>query len=315
MRNYVGFYQSREIAEQVKRELDDAGYDHVDIYSPSSKQEGFWEELKSAFGFADEEDQAVYAEATRRGAVAVKLTLDEDEAAEPAIQIMQRFQPLNLEAQAAEWQKQGWQATAANRTSAAATNASAAATNASTAAGQQKSVVPVVQEELQVGKREVVGGGIRVHSRVTEKPVEAKVNLREERVSVERRPVDRPVSDADRAFQERAVEVTERVEQAVVAKQARVVEEVVVNKDVQQRTETVRDTVRRTDVDVQKVGPDDIADGFVNEIARDQRYQGRDWTSLEPEFQRTFESRYPGSKWEQVKDAVHRGYDKVRAKV
>ena len=117
----------------------------------------------------------------------------------------------------------------------------------------KEAVIPVVEEELRVGKREVEKGGVRITNRVTETPVEEEVRLREEHINVERRPVNRPVSDADNAFQVGAIEVTESAEQAVVAKEARVVEEVVVNKDVQERTETVRDTLHRTDVDVQQV--------------------------------------------------------------
>jgi stress response protein YsnF len=94
---------------------------------------------------------------------------------------------------------------------------------------------------------------VRVESRVTETPVEQDVQLKEERVTVERRPVDRPVSNTDKAFKEGSIEVTERAEEAVVAKEARVVEEVVINKEVGERTETVRDSVRRTDVDVTEV--------------------------------------------------------------
>ncbi len=81
--------------------------------------------------------------------------------------------------------------------------------------------------------------------------------MREEHVTVERRPVNRAVSDADvSAFKEGTIEVTETAEEAVVAKQARVVEEVVVGKQVEERTETVRDTVRRTDVEVEQIADD-----------------------------------------------------------
>ncbi|HEY1403883.1 MAG TPA: YsnF/AvaK domain-containing protein, partial [Pyrinomonadaceae bacterium] len=104
-----------------------------------------------------------------------------------------------------------------------------------------------------VGKREVERGGVRVESRVEERPVTEEVHLREERVHVERRPVDRPVTNADEAFREGTLEVTERAEEAVVAKTAHVVEEVVVGKQVEEHTETVHDTLRRTDVDVQEV--------------------------------------------------------------
>ena len=120
--------------------------------------------------------------------------------------------------------------------------------------------IPVVEEHLEVGKREVERGGVRVEQRVEEVPVEEQVRLKEEHVHVERRAVDRPVGAGDEAFREGSFEVTERSEEAVVAKQARVVEEVVVNKEVGERTETVRDTLRRTDVDVREVGDDKTRD-------------------------------------------------------
>ncbi|MEJ7708350.1 MAG: YsnF/AvaK domain-containing protein [Pyrinomonadaceae bacterium] len=124
--------------------------------------------------------------------------------------------------------------------------------------GQEGEVaLPVIEEQLQVGKREVQSGGVRVHSRVTERPVEETVTLREETVHVDRRPVNREVTQADvSALREGTFDVTTTGEEAVVSKQARVVEEVVVGKDVTQREETVRDTVRRTDVDVEQIDTD-----------------------------------------------------------
>jgi uncharacterized protein (TIGR02271 family) len=116
-------------------------------------------------------------------------------------------------------------------------------------------VIPVVEEEIDVSKRQVEKGGVRVTSHIEERPVEEQVNLREERVHVERRPVDRPVTDADAsAFQETSFEMRETAEEPVVRKRARVVEEVIIDRDVTERTETVRDTVRRTDVDVEQTG-------------------------------------------------------------
>ena len=106
-------------------------------------------------------------------------------------------------------------------------------------ARESVAVVPVVEEEL----------------RVVERPVEEVVRLREERVNVERRPVNRAVTDADlNAFREGSFELRERSEEAVVDKTARVVEEVAVNKEVAERSETVRDTVRSTDVNVEETG-------------------------------------------------------------
>ncbi|HVF86039.1 MAG TPA: YsnF/AvaK domain-containing protein [Pyrinomonadaceae bacterium] len=125
---------------------------------------------------------------------------------------------------------------------------------AETSQNEGEVALPVIEEQLQVGKREVERGGVRIYSRVTESPVEETVTLREETVHVERRPVNREVSQADMAtLREGEFDVRTTGEEAVVAKQARVVEEVVVTKDVTERDQTVRDTVRRTDVDVEQI--------------------------------------------------------------
>jgi uncharacterized protein (TIGR02271 family) len=114
--------------------------------------------------------------------------------------------------------------------------------------------IPVIEEELQIGKRTVESGGVNVKTSVTERPVEESVTLREEKVTVNRRPVDRAVTDADRSnIKEGDFDVTTRSEEAVVGKQSRVVEEVVVGKEMTERTETVRDTVRQTDVEVEEM--------------------------------------------------------------
>ncbi len=119
--------------------------------------------------------------------------------------------------------------------------------------------IPIIEEELQVGKRAVETGGVRVETSITERPVEETVTLREENVVVDRRPVDRAVTDADlSAVKEGDLTVTERAEQAVVGKQARVVEEVVIGKETSERTETVQDNVRRTEVDVEELSGDQM---------------------------------------------------------
>jgi uncharacterized protein (TIGR02271 family) len=110
-------------------------------------------------------------------------------------------------------------------------------------------VIPVVEERLTVDKEQVEHGGIRIRSRVIEKPVEAEVTLRKEHVTVERRPADRPVSENDPVFQEGTMEIREIDEVPVVSKEARVVEEVVVGREAEEHMETVRGTVRRTEVE------------------------------------------------------------------
>jgi uncharacterized protein (TIGR02271 family) len=112
--------------------------------------------------------------------------------------------------------------------------------------------IPIVQENLEVGKREVEKGGLHVRSRIVERPVEESVRLREERVWVDRQPVDREVRADGDTFRERDIELTERAEVPIVNKQSRVVEEVRVGKETNERQETVRDTVKNTEVDIDK---------------------------------------------------------------
>ena len=115
-------------------------------------------------------------------------------------------------------------------------------------------VVPVVEEELLVGKRQVQRGGVRVYSRVVETPVEEKVTLQQEHAVIDRQAVNRPVTEADlEKLRIQSVEITESEEVPVVEKTARVVEEVLVSKEATERTERVTDTVRRTEVEIEPV--------------------------------------------------------------
>jgi uncharacterized protein (TIGR02271 family) len=321
----VAFYNSKELAHRVRDELVSAGYDRDDVRVFTPEGPSFWRDLKESFGFADEEDRYLYEEAARRGAIAVLVDLDDADApgAQTAVQILQRHGPMDLDVQAREWRQQGWtgRSAEAEGTTRTATDVRATSQQQRPAAQQLKQgeqVLPVVEEQIKVGKRAVQrGGGLRVYSKVTERPVEEKVELRQERATVERRPADRPLGTDDRAFQERTVEVTERREEPVISKEARVVEEVVVGKKAETHTETVRDTVRRTDVEVEKLNPDNaqFTETFVFELCRDQRFKGREWNEIEPQARTTFEQRYPGSRWEQFKDSIRSGYQRMKSKV
>lgn len=116
----------------------------------------------------------------------------------------------------------------------------------------QSMKIPVIEENLKVGKREVETGGVRLRSRIIKKPVEENIRLREEHVSVERNKVDRPVDETDfDNFKEGTVEMREQAEVPMVQKEARVVEEVSVGKETTHRKEKIRDNVRKTEVDVE----------------------------------------------------------------
>jgi stress response protein YsnF len=132
-----------------------------------------------------------------------------------------------------------------------------AANSASDDQAGREETAPIVEEELSIGKREVASGGARVTSSVEERPVEKTVSLREEEVEADRRSADRELSpeEAEAAFEGKTVEMMGTSEEAEVSKTARVVGEVSLNKQTNEREQTVRDTVRRTDVEVEEVEP------------------------------------------------------------
>src|SRR5215218_2897304 len=109
--------------------------------------------------------------------------------------------------------------------------------------------IPVMEEELTATVRAQEAGAVRIQKDVVAEERTLEVPITEERVRVERRVVDRPLSAADvDAFEETVIEVPVRSETVDIQKTARVAEEVVVSKEAVQRTERVTDTVRREEV-------------------------------------------------------------------
>jgi len=238
--------------------------------------------------FMPDEDRHTYHEGMRRGHFMISAEVEERHV-DHAMDALEAAGAVDLDTREAEWRGQGWQGAAGGATGGAvigtssstdamgvsattdntttahtgtANLASTARTDASSATtahgltGREESI-PMAEERLRVGKREARAGRVRVRSYVVETPVEEQVTLREEHVHVERRAADRAATASEAAlFQDRVIEATESVEEAVVQKDVRVTGEVVINKEATEHTETIRDTVRRTEVDVDR---DDVA--------------------------------------------------------
>lgn len=239
----------------------------------ASSDTGFWASLKDLF--VPDEDRTTYAEGVRRGSIVVSARV-EDSKLEQAMDVLESHGAVDLDTREAEWRQEGWTGTqavasstevasvpaatglgvAATGMAAGSTTPAAASTSTTTAAATttarvgDEEVIPIVEERLQVGKRDVERGRVRVRSYVVETPVSEQVMLHQEHVDVERRAIDRPVTGAEAMFQDRTIEATETAEEAVIAKEARVTGEVVIRKKATEHTETVQDTVRRTEVDV-----------------------------------------------------------------
>lgn len=249
---------------------------------------GLWESIKNLFSGDDDTD--AYYEGVHRGHVLLTVRTANEAESERIATILEQHDPLDLDAREHEWREAGWTgrsqagdmgdaatmgtsgaAYAATKPSPtrAATGAPAMAGRAEagragtggadlardTATGEQ--VIPLTAEEVAIGKRRVAGGSVRVRTHIVETPVTETVQLRDERVQVDRRPVDRAVETGSDAFRERSVEMTESREEPVISKTARVTEEVVVRKEAAERSEQVSETARRTEVNVE----DDRATG------------------------------------------------------
>ena len=376
----IAAFRNSADAQAAAQDLQAAGINRGDIYLESSgssassgsststtdygsrtvgHEGGITGWFKSLFGAEDDTDRAGYEQAYSSGGYLLSVDANESQLSQIE-DILNRHSPLNIHTDDAY---PGGSTTGASGYATTGTAAGIAGTTGmgvsqtgttgmgvsqTNASANTSESIPVVEEQLQVGKRRVLRGGIRVYSRVVEQPVEESIELQEERVRVDRRTVDRAATDADfTAGREQVIEVEEYAEQPVVAKQARVVEEVRVGKDVSQRSETVRDTVRHTEVEVEQMAGttgtttgatfDDTAFRsdfqtrygstagasydtyspayrYGYDMASDPRYKGKSFSDVESTLRSDYGSRYPGGTWDKMKDAIRYGWDKVTGK-
>lgn len=249
----VGLFNDRSEAQAAMQELVQQGFiqEDIDLSNRSLSETGAATDNSSAGDsisnffsslFGDNTTAKNYTNAAYDADAILTVQVDSDERAREAAAILDRNGAVDVDGRTAQYNQQNFAGTSETTGSVGTEN---------------RTAIPVIEEELHVGKREVERGGARIRSRIIEKPVEASVRLREEHVVVNRRPVNREVTDADlNNFREGEIELTERAEVPVVGKQARVVEEVEIGKTVTEREETIRDTVRRTDVDVEQMNTD-----------------------------------------------------------
>jgi uncharacterized protein (TIGR02271 family) len=357
----VGVYDNKSQAQSAMNELLASGFSRNSVqmnpeHMPAAAGKadtgdtghGIGHFFRSLFGMDNADNSPdVYSEAVRRGSVVLVVAVDTDDERDRAMEAMNRYDPVDIDERATQWRSQGWSAfdasapvlTDAEILQERSRHAASAAAAASASRTEAEAKIPVVQEELKVGKREVQRGGVRVYQRVKETPVQENVQLREEHVKVERHPVDQPASEADlAAFKEGSVEMRETAEEPVIEKTARVVEEVVVAKEVTQETASISDTVRSTEVEVEQISAADDADyrrhwqtaygssggryedydaayRYGSQLAGTERYKTGRWDDIEPDVRKDWEARNPGSAWDKFKDAVRYAMDRVKKAV
>ncbi|MGA7263516.1 MAG: YsnF/AvaK domain-containing protein [Stellaceae bacterium] len=264
--NLVAVYVSRRDAEPVRDRLIEFGIPATDIRlssadadaSPASahtgaasheRHESFWDWL---FGSdVPEHDRGWYHANLREGRTALSVLIRNNTERERVADILEEFNPVHMDDGTETGTAPVSMGAEKGEYAPAGSSQMRAAAPELTKEGEQ--VIPVVKEELAVGKQ-ARERHYRIRTYVVETPIEQQVSLRDERVIVERRPASGTVrSDAD-ALREREFDVVERREEPVVEKRVRPVEEVVIHREANERLETVRDTVRETKVDVDK-GP------------------------------------------------------------
>ena len=262
--NLVAVYGSRRDAEQVRDRLIAFGIPATDIRLsstdadasagaaltatvPHERHHSFWDWL-----FGDdvpEHDRGWYHTNLREGRTALSVLIRNAAESEQVADILEEFNPVHMD----DGTETGTAPVSmgAEQGEYAPSGSSQMRAGAPEVTNETEQVIPVVKEELAVGKR-ASERRYRIRTYVVETPVEEQVRLRDERVIVERRPASSEVTGGPGAMQERVFEVTERHEEPVVEKRAREVEEVVVRREANERVETVRDTTRETKVDVDK---------------------------------------------------------------
>jgi len=343
----VGVFDDYATAERVAQNLTNAGIPRQSIevksnfmtetagrsQTPDTAQEGgisgFFHRL---FGTGEDEATSHYSEAIRRGSAVVCVTAPPDRI-DQAAQIMNEAGAIDIDRRVAAYRETGYEKHDPN--AAAYSHEEAIREREQFRAKESDASIPVVQEDLQVGKRVVRRGGVRVYSRVVEQPVEQDISLREEHVRVERRPVDRPLEAGEASrLREQSIEVPEMAEEPVVQKRSRVREEVVVGKEQSQRTEHVKDKVRHTEVQVEQLDDDDYrrdyerhysnsgvsyenlqpAYAYGYRTASDPRYKGRKWSDVEETLRTDYLKNQPNSSWDRAKGAVRYGWEKATGK-
>lgn len=228
----------------------DSGAEQMSVGTASSDEPGTISRFfSSIFGMDDDRDASKYTEAARRGSIILTVSVADEARVDDISDLLDDCGAIDVDERAQQWQATD----AAPASGKAMLTGGVVGASAATSAAEGDTL-KVVEETMKVGTRTVQKGNVRVHRRVVETPVEEQVSLRDERASIERVKVDRPATEADlqSAFQDKSIDIQETTQEAVVSKAARVVEEVKVGKKATEHTDTVRETLRHTEIDVDK---------------------------------------------------------------
>ena len=320
MKTVIGLFDDREEGMRSYTALHEEGFALADLDILTNDDKDDVPKLELLRKQVPTSDAEVYLEGVRQGGTIITANVA-DGAAVRAAEIMSNFNMVNIAERVAQLKT---------------TKPDLVLSNPAT----DENVIEVIEEDLQVGKGEVERGRMRIYSVVTEREVSQDVALRDETIRINRRPVNRQVEIRPDLFQARSFEMVEMDEIAMVAKTARVVEEVSLGKEVVEKIETIKETLRRQDVEIEEfpavrtfaeyetdfrnfytekladkgVTYDELkpAMNFGYGMATREPFRSAPWSAVETDARKIWEEKNPGT-WEQNKAVIHYAWEKVRS--
>jgi len=320
MKTVIGLFDDRNEAMRAYTALHEEGFAKADLDILTNDDKDDVPKLEAMRKAVPAPDVNVYLEGVRQGGTIITANVTEGAVARAA-EIMSNFNMVNVGQRATELQ---------------ATNKDLVLSNAAT----QDNVIEVIEEDLQVGTEQVERGRMRIYSVVTEREVQKDVALRDETIRIQRRPVNREVQINPNLFREQSFEMVEVDEIAKVSKTARVVEEVSLGKEVVEKIETIKETLRRQDVEIEEVPAvrtfqeydTDFRSFYDSKLANSgvtydglkpafnygyglatrEPFRSSPWSAVEADARRIWEEKNPDT-WEQNKAVIKYAWEKVRS--
>jgi len=320
MRTVIGLFDDREEGMRAYASLVEEGFAKADLDILTNDDAEDEPKLAKMRDYIPSPDVDVYLKGVRDGGTIITANVI-DSSVERAAAIMSNYNMVNIAERAKLFQQ---------------TNPDLTLRDVAT----DENVIEVIEEELEVGKQAVERGRMRIYNVVTERDVTQNVALRDETIRVQRRPVNRTVAISDDLFKDRSYEMIEMDEIALVSKTARVVEEVVIGKEVAEKIETIKETLRRQDVEIEeisahrsyadfdadfrtfyntKLSNSDVAYDSLKpafsygySLATREPFRSSPWSAVESDARRIWEEKNPGT-WDQNKAVVRYAWEKVRS--
>src|SRR5579864_5879569 len=200
------------------------------------------------------------------------------------------------------------------------------------------------EEELVANKHRVETGQVQVGKEVVSEQRTLEVPVTRQEVTIERHPVERRPSDSPIDDRGQSIEMPVQEERVELEKRAVVYEEVGVGKREVQDTQHVSGTVRREEPRIENTGNVNVGESggsswsqampgyrqrwqqrygssgarwedaepgyrYGYNMRSQPQYRGRSWADVEPEFQRDWTQRNPGTPWDSAKESVRESWE------